>query len=82
MMAMITQVGQSHGGFLGLVQKTLSRAAAHIWFQVLLPLFLIIIKVTNVIYITIVIIVIIVIIIVTISVTDAGTISNIITVAM
>ena len=28
------QVGQSHGGFLGLVQKSLSRAAAHIWFQV------------------------------------------------
>ena len=82
MMAMITKVGQSHGGFLGLVQQTLSRAAAHIWFQVLFPLFLIIIKVTNVIYITIVIIVIIVIIIVTISVTDAGTISNIITVAM
>ena len=28
------QVGQSHGGFLGLVQQSLSRAAAHIWFQV------------------------------------------------
>ena len=28
------QVGQSHGGFLGLVQRSLSRAAAHIWFQV------------------------------------------------
>jgi len=26
-------VGQSHGGFLGLVQQSLSRAAAHIWFQ-------------------------------------------------
>lgn len=26
-------VGQSHGGFLGLVQRSLSRAAAHIWFQ-------------------------------------------------
>ena len=77
MMAMITKVGQSHGGFLGLVQQTLSRAAAHIWFQVLLPLFLIIIIiVTKVIVITIVIIVIIVIIIVTISVTDTLTISN------
>ena len=76
MMAMITKVGQSHGGFLGLVQQSLSRAAAHIWFQVLLPLFLIITKVTKVIYITIVIIVIIVIIIDTISVTDTGTIFN------
>ena len=28
------QVGQSHGGFLALVQQSLSRAAAHIWFQV------------------------------------------------
>ena len=26
-------VGQSHPGFMGLIQKSLSRGAAHIWFQ-------------------------------------------------
>ena len=26
-------VGQSHGGMMGLIQASLSRGAAHIWFQ-------------------------------------------------
>ena len=27
-------VGQAHPGFMGLIQRSLSRGAAHIWFQV------------------------------------------------
>ena len=26
-------VGQSHPGFMGVIQRSLSRGAAHIWFQ-------------------------------------------------
>lgn len=29
----IWQVGQRHGGFLGIFQRALSRASAHIWFE-------------------------------------------------
>jgi len=30
---MHVQVGQRHGGFFGLIQKTVSRAEHHVWFQ-------------------------------------------------
>jgi glycerol-3-phosphate O-acyltransferase 3/4 len=26
-------IGQSHGGFLGAIQRALSRASSHIWFE-------------------------------------------------
>jgi len=26
-------VGQSHGGFLGVLQRALARASSHIWFE-------------------------------------------------
>ena len=29
----LLKVGQSHPGFMGVIQRSLSRAAAHIWFQ-------------------------------------------------
>lgn len=29
----LSQIGQRHGGFLGVLQKALSRASPHIWFE-------------------------------------------------
>lgn len=28
-----TQIGQRHGGFLGVLQRALARASPHIWFE-------------------------------------------------
>lgn len=30
---LIFQIGQSHGGFLGILQRALARASSHIWFE-------------------------------------------------
>lgn len=27
------KIGQRHGGFLGIIQRALARASAHIWFE-------------------------------------------------
>lgn len=27
------QIGQRHGGFLGILQRALARASSHIWFE-------------------------------------------------